>query len=347
MSEQHDSGQRRSAHGGFVGAFVRTVRSGPQRSPVGQVAASALIIVVLAGIVVGAGILLRPKTPAEKPVAATASAPSKVNPSSSRTPVRAPQAQSGAQGAPGPQGAPGAPGADAPVANQVAAAPAAAAAHPASTAGTTAAAKPAPAPATTATTGATAAAAARAATQGAVKKVTYSGVAGRGCSSAGSVYTEHGWYTSGNAGWWTLANGSYTGNGCNGQFTDMPMSGSASSDDSDQAIVWGFSVGSAAQSCTLSLYVPTSASARDVAATAAHFAVVHGNTIYNTTYVNPSGDHYVNQRDHHSSWVGLGTYPVHNGMIGVKLTNRGNPSGYPVTYPHLAGGAVRVSCVAE
>ncbi|MFF5076589.1 hypothetical protein ACFY36_06030 [Actinoplanes sp. NPDC000266] len=346
MSEQHDSGQRRSAHGGFVGAFVRSVRNGPQRSSVGQVAAAALIIVVLAGVVVGASVLMRPKAAAETPVAATTSVPSKST-AVSGTPVKPAPAQAGAPGAKGAPGAPGPQGAPGPngitVADQ-AAAPATGATTQATTA---------PRPASTTGPAATAAAAppatqaAAAPATEAKKATTYSGVAGRGCSSAGSVYTEHGWYTSGNAGWWTLANGSYTGNGCNGQFTDMPMSGSASSDDAGQAIVWGFSVGGTAQSCTLSLFVPTSASARDVAATAAHFAVVHGNTIGNTTYVNPSGDHTVSQRDHHSSWVGLGTYPVHNGMIGVKLTNRGNPSGYPVTYPHLAGGAVRAQCVAE
>ncbi|MEV4346912.1 hypothetical protein AB0J83_20845, partial [Actinoplanes sp. NPDC049596] len=125
-----------------------------------------------------------------------------------------------------------------------------------------------------------------------------------------------------------------------------PMSGS-DADSAGQSIVWGFQVGSAAQSCTLSLYVPTSSSARDVAARSAHFAVVHGTTAGNTTYVNPSGEKIVNQSAHHSSWVALGTFPVHNGMIGVKLTNRGDPNGYAESYPHLAGGAVSIVCVAE
>ncbi|MEV4346920.1 hypothetical protein AB0J83_20885 [Actinoplanes sp. NPDC049596] len=124
---------------------------------------------------------------------------------------------------------------------------------------------------------------------------------------------ENGWYANGNAGWWTLGGGSYTGDGCDGRFADMPMSGS-DADSAGQSIVWGFQVGSAAQSCTLSLYVPTSSSARDVAARSAHFAVVHGTTA---------------------------------GMIGVKLTNRGDPNGYAESYPHLAGGAVGISCVAE
>jgi hypothetical protein len=36
------------------------------------------------------------------------------------------------------------------------------------------------------------------------KPVTYGGVAGRGCTSAGTTYAEYGWYTNGDAGWWTL-----------------------------------------------------------------------------------------------------------------------------------------------
>ncbi|MEV4410281.1 hypothetical protein AB0J66_49655, partial [Actinoplanes sp. NPDC049598] len=64
-------------------------------------------------------------------------------------------------------------------------------------------------------------------TQRAVAKpVTYRNVAGYGCAVNGASYTENGRYTNGNAGWWTLGGGSYTGDGCDGRFADMPMSGS-------------------------------------------------------------------------------------------------------------------------
>jgi hypothetical protein len=179
-----------------------------------------------------------------------------------------------------------------------------------------------------------------------VKKATYHGIAGLGCAINGASYAEYGRYTNGDAGWWTLGAGSHNHDGCDGRFTDMPMSGSES-DTAGQAIMWAFQVGSASQSCALSLYVPNSSSSRDVAARSAHFAVVHGTQTGNTTYASPSGDRIVNQSAHHSSWVSLGTYPVHNGQIGVKLTNRGSTAGYAMTYPHLAGGAVRISCTQE
>jgi hypothetical protein len=111
--------------------------------------------------------------------------------------------------------------------------------------------------------------------------------------------------------------------------------------------MWGFNVGSKAQSCNLWIYVPTSSSARDVAATAAHVAVVHGTTIDSTTYNDPAGDHVIDQRNHRSSWLWLGRYPVNNGTIGIRLTNRGNPNGFPESFPHLAGGAAEVECFAQ
>jgi hypothetical protein len=42
----------------------------------------------------------------------------------------------------------------------------------------------------------------------------------------------------------------------------------------------------------------------------------------------------------------MGSYPLRNGAIGVKLTGRGLQYGYPVSDPHIAGGAVRARCHA-
>ncbi|NMO54017.1 RICIN domain-containing protein [Actinoplanes sp. TBRC 11911] len=50
----------RSARGGFVGAFVRTVRREQRRSAVGSAAVSTLVVVIVAAAVVGMGVLLKP-----------------------------------------------------------------------------------------------------------------------------------------------------------------------------------------------------------------------------------------------------------------------------------------------
>lgn len=204
----------------------------------------------------------------------------------------------------------------------------------------------APPPETTATaTPRAAAATSPAAPKAAV--VTYDAIAGLGCTGKGTSYSNHGWFKNGDAGWWTLAYGSTREGGCDGRFDDMPMSGKAHEDTAGQAILYGFQVGAGKHQCALSLYVPTSSSSRDVAGVGVHLAVLTGTKVDSPLYSSPAPDHYVSQRDHHSSWIAVGTYPVSNGAIGVKFTNRGYSAGYPMTDPHIAGGAMRARCTSS
>ncbi|WP_143234487.1 hypothetical protein [Paractinoplanes atraurantiacus] len=202
---------------------------------------------------------------------------------------------------------------------------------------------PAPPPAAPATTTKTATTQPTAA----AKAVTYSAVAGLGCTGAGAIYSAYGWFKNGNAGWWTLAQGSTREGGCNGKFDDMPMSGSAGADTTGQALVWGFHIGSAPQVCSLWIYVPTSPSKRDVIASPVRLVVMTSTKIDSTPYPGAAGERTVSQAAaNHSRWVPIGNYRVTNTTIGVKLTNRGHAGAYPVTYPHIAGGAVRARCTA-
>ncbi|MFG1997215.1 hypothetical protein ACGFJ7_45275 [Actinoplanes sp. NPDC048988] len=298
---------------------------GLQSSVVGKLAVGALVIVLSAGTVLGLSVLLRGNgAKPSGPAALAGASASPGRPSVSASPRRSPS----------PRAATSKPAADRPSrgpAPPSGGAADVAAPRPSNRSGVTAAsAKP------SRQAGAT--------TKPSPKVVTYTNVAGLGCTINGASYVETGFYENGDAGWWTLSHGSHAGDGCDGRFTDMPMSGSQS-DTSGQHIMWGFSVGSVPQYCSLALYVPNSASARDVAAKSAHFAVVQGNSAWAPTYTSPSGERVVNQNANRNRWVGLGTYPVRNGAIGVKLTNRGSTTGYDVTYPHLAGGAVRINCV--
>jgi len=180
-----------------------------------------------------------------------------------------------------------------------------------------------------------------------VKAVVYDAIAGLGCTGKGTSYSHHGWFKNGDKGWWTLAYGSTREGGCDGRFDDMPMSGQAHADTAGQALVYGFKVGPARQTCALAVFVPTSSSARDVIAAPAHAVVITGTTIDAPLYTSPAPEKFVNQRDHHSTWLPLGSYPVTNGAIGVRFTNRGYSASYPVTDPHVAGGAVRARCTAD
>jgi len=178
------------------------------------------------------------------------------------------------------------------------------------------------------------------------KPVTYDAIAGLGCTGEGTSYRNYGWFKNGSAGWYTLGQGSTREGGCDGRFDDMPMSGDPHRDAPGQAMVYGFRIGSADQLCDLYVFVPTSPSPRDVIAVPAHLAVITGTTIDAPLYSSPAPDKYLDQRDHHSTWLSLGRFPVGNGAIGIKVTNRGYSDGYDVTYPHVAGGAARARCTA-
>jgi hypothetical protein len=180
----------------------------------------------------------------------------------------------------------------------------------------------------------------------ATKPVTYDAIAGLGCTGKGTSYRNYGWFKNGSAGWYTLGQGSTHEGGCDGRFDDMPMSGDPHRDTPSQAMVYGFQIGPAEQLCDLYVFVPTSPSQRDVIAVPAHLAVITGTTIDAPLYGSPGPDKYLNQRDHHSTWLSLGRFPVGNGAIGIKVTNRGYADGYDVTYPHVAGGAARARCTA-
>jgi hypothetical protein len=335
----------RGVRSGFVGAFIRNVRRGSSASPLGKVAVSGLVVVLTAGSVVGLGLLLN--KPAKLEAAGRTSASASA---SASNPAVAPSGESRRSPAGQPAGAiPGGTGPQVPRPGTVAlGAPVAGGAGTvAGGAGTVTGGGTAPragaAAAGGGSTGQGSSSVGSSTQRSTARTVRFQATAGLGCDSEGAGYGEYGWYENGDAGWWRLAYGSYTGEGCSGEFTDMPMSGS-DRDTDGQAMMWGFAPGRAPLTCELSLFVPTSSSSRDVAAARAHFAVVHGNRPSDATYTNPSGDRFVNQGANNNRWVGLGTYPVSDGQIGVKLTNRGTTSGYPMTYPHLAGGAVKIVC---
>jgi hypothetical protein len=102
------------ARKGFVGAFVRSVRRGPQSSAVGKIAVGVLVVVLAAGSVVGLSVLLRGTGKLSNPQSAPTVAASDVgrgtgSPGASAPAVGPGQSRVGVPGAPGIGGGPQAP----------------------------------------------------------------------------------------------------------------------------------------------------------------------------------------------------------------------------------------------
>ncbi|MCX4823773.1 adhesin [Streptomyces sp. NBC_01142] len=91
----------------------------------------------------------------------------------------------------------------------------------------------------------------------------YSAWAGPGCTGGGR-YLEGGRFNDGDDGWYTVDSGGHRGDGCDGSFTAIPMSGSSTKDAGGTA-TWSWYVGSGYTSCAIAVTIPESDRDDDVA----------------------------------------------------------------------------------
>ncbi|MFE0022689.1 hypothetical protein [Amycolatopsis sp. NPDC059021] len=153
-------------------------------------------------------------------------------------------------------------------------------------------------------------------------------VAGPGCS-AGS-FGKPGYYTKGEEGWLSSGSGGYGGDGCNGGFYSVPMSGD--NHDGDNSAVWNFTTGPVSQgSCQVLVYVPTGDATR-----------VGGNPSYYT--VSSGGSFQINQTQQQGRWVDAGRFPVSGGKVSVQLHSRGVDWKNSGGLAHHAAAQMKVAC---
>jgi hypothetical protein len=159
----------------------------------------------------------------------------------------------------------------------------------------------------------------------------YSAFAGWGCTGA----TDHGFEAHGRTSQWrTVAQGGWSGNGCNSTFETIPMSGKAGTDNHREYAQWWFVPNTGSQ-CRVQVYVPKSTSPSDTAATAVHFAVLAGRT--GKSYA----DFTVDQAHNTGRWADGGSFPLHGSELAIRLTDRGVPQH---KNDRIAISAMRVTC---
>lgn len=307
---------------GFASAFVQRLGGGQQstdRRLGPRIWAVGLAVVVVAAIAVGIGFLARPHPPA--PAAHAAAKATTFLPSMTTTtlnqsptipqPVFAPNAGIPAAGVP--MGAP-APGLPVGVVQQQPANPPA----PDVQRVVAPAAKPAPA--------------------------TFSATTGYGCGeSASLVFTQHGFYSDGKNGWIRLGSGGVNAGGCNNTFDAMPMSGSATSDDTSNYATWQFRTGLAkVATCHVSIWIPSDSNIQDVGGHPSTYLIYDS---FAATGTAPFAVQ-VDQTGNRGKWVTTSVRSS-SGALAVKLLSRGidyDKSG--PDYAHHAVSAVHVDCTA-
>ncbi|MFF7988835.1 hypothetical protein ACFZDG_03445 [Kitasatospora xanthocidica] len=143
-------------------------------------------------------------------------------------------------------------------------------------------------------------------------------------------YRTNGWYDDGDKGWRNYSGG-YSGEGCNGTYAAMPMSGDGN--DKGNSVVWSFTLDKVT-SCTLAVYIPASGSLKQVGGNPSYYTVQSGS--------GSAGSFTINQTASRGSWVTKGPFP-YRGPMSLTLHDRGIDWG-AASGAHHAASAVRATC---
>ncbi|MFD3411302.1 adhesin [Streptomyces cyaneofuscatus] len=161
--------------------------------------------------------------------------------------------------------------------------------------------------------------------------------AGPGCTAG--EYREYGRFERGEAGWYAVASGGFTGGGCDGRFSAVPMSGSPTEDRGSTA-TWSWHLGEGFRSCALTVFVPEGR-ARDVAGDPTVYRVLSDPADAHSAYTGFA----VRQTQHRGSAVEVGDYPVKGDAFAVLLIDRGRDWGASDRVgAHHAAAQMRVVC---
>ncbi|MGP4000719.1 adhesin [Streptomyces sp. 8N706] len=172
-------------------------------------------------------------------------------------------------------------------------------------------------------------------------EVTYDAWAGHGCvAPKGGGYYAYGTYSDGIEGWYSVGSGGHDGDGCDGSFSAVPMSGRATEDEGGR-VVWWWSVGRDSDECALGVWVPTSDNGRDVAGDPTMYQVLSDPNERDSVY----DAFLIDQAANRGRLVEAGTYPVEDGRIAVEMLDRGRDwNHYGPTYAHHAAAQMKVVC---
>ncbi|MEU2762310.1 adhesin [Streptomyces sp. NPDC006863] len=162
--------------------------------------------------------------------------------------------------------------------------------------------------------------------------------AGPGCATG--TYEERGRFESGDAGWYTVENGGFDGDGCDGRFSAIPMSGSPTEDRGSTA-TWSWHLGRGFSACALTVFVPDSGRPRDAAGEPTVYRVLSDPDDADSAYTGFA----VLQTEHRGSEVPVRSYPVKGDVFAVQLIDRGRDWGDARRVgAHHAAAQMRASC---
>ncbi|MEV6393604.1 adhesin [Streptomyces sp. NPDC051907] len=166
----------------------------------------------------------------------------------------------------------------------------------------------------------------------------YSAWAGPGCTGGGR-YSEVGRFEDGDEGWYTVDSGGRSGDGCDGSFSAIPMSGNKG-EDGESAATWSWYVGSGYQTCSIAVTIPQSERDSDVAGQPTTYLVL-------ADPANPDSaikSFTIDQTELRGRGQVIAKVPVSEQQLTVRLVDRGVDSGADREGAHHAAAPMRAEC---
>ncbi|MFD4142964.1 adhesin [Streptomyces sp. NPDC058572] len=170
------------------------------------------------------------------------------------------------------------------------------------------------------------------------RRALYSAWAGPGCSGGGR-YTESGRFRDGFDGWYTVNTGGHSGNGCDGRFTAVPMSGSRTK-DKDGSVTWSWYVGSGYETCSVSVIIPKAPRPEDVAGAPTTYNVLADPDDADSTIKSFE----IDQVELRGRGAIVEKIPVRDQQLTIQLVDRGQNRGQGRESQHHAAAQMRADC---
>ncbi|MFI1471795.1 adhesin [Streptomyces wuyuanensis] len=165
--------------------------------------------------------------------------------------------------------------------------------------------------------------------------------AGPGCTTG--AYREVGRFENGDAAWYTVREGGRSNADCDGSFTAVPMSGSATKDTRATAI-WSWELDDDYKTCALEVFVPRTNRASDSAGDPTFYRVLADPDDVRSGYTGFG----VRQTAHRGDLVSVKSYPVKGERVfAVQLLDRGRDWGSAERIgAHHAAAQMKLTCGA-
>lgn len=160
---------------------------------------------------------------------------------------------------------------------------------------------------------------------------------GPGCTSPGNWYNQYTYYTGTNANGttgWSTQNGGYSGNGCDGEYMSMPLSGDSSE---TEHVLWKFSTVPVGEPCTIEVYIPATSDLALAGGDSAQYSYSLDGATAETPFE-------IDQVADRGRWVAEATVQTSTGEVEVRLGNAGADYDSSNWNAHDAVAAVALAC---